>query len=373
MDKPLSTTATPRAIAPAGLRLHAGSIFWLAFIAFALTLLFRGAWFGFSPAAAQTLNITFVSIVLEALPFVALGALLGGLIEVFVSRETLTRLLPRNRTAAIGVAGLMGVLIPVCECAVIAVTRRLVRKGVPFSVAVAYLLAGPIVNPIVAASTWVAYPGNWEIVVLRLLCGYGVAVSVALVMDSLFSGARALLPAALAESGHHHDDDHAHAGCDHDHGDHHHSHGPHPPLAQRVLSAFGHAADDFLQISQYLIIGAFVAGLSQTLIPREQFVALAETPSAAITAMMTLAIALNLCSEADAFVAASYRSVMPPAAMLAFMVLGPMLDIKLIAMYLTFVRVKALIVLMLLLVTAVWLLMLTVHAVYGPTLAGAAT
>lgn len=367
MDKPLDATAVALPTRPR--RLSIGSMFWLAFVAISLFVLLAGELLGLPAAAVQALSISFLSIVLEALPFVMLGALLGGLLEVFVSRDTLTRLLPKNRTLAIGVAGLMGIVIPVCECAVIAVTRRLVRKGVPFSVAVGYLLAGPIVNPIVAASTWVAYPGNWEIMVLRMLCGFCIAFFVAQIMDALFSGSRALLPSAINTEQHSHDHEHHH-DHDHDH-DHAHKHGPKPNLIIRIGHALGHAADDFLQISQYLIVGAFFAGISQSLIPRAYLVELANTPEAAIASMMGLAIALNLCSEADAFVAAAYRSVMPPAAMLAFMVLGPMLDIKLIAMYLSFIRKRALIVLIILLCVSVFTLMMFVHAIYGPTLIGA--
>jgi uncharacterized membrane protein YraQ (UPF0718 family) len=365
MDEPATTQTVALPLHQP--RLPLSSLPWLIFVAGALIILLAGSRLGLPPEATHALSISFLSIVLEALPFVMLGALLGGLLEVFVSPRFADSPAAQESYLAIGVAGLLGVVIPVCECAVIAVTRRLVRKGVPFSVAVGYLLAGPIVNPIVAASTWVAYPGNWEMMVMRVLCGYGIAVLVGLIMDMLFSDSRALLPTITAnaqqpEHDHHHDHEHSH-DCHHDH--------TAPSVIQRIGHAFGHAADDFLQISQYLIVGAFFAGISQTLIPRASLVALADSTEAAIASMMGLAVALNLCSEADAFVAASFRTVMPPAAMLAFLVLGPMLDIKLIAMYLSFVRKRALIVLIILLCASVFVLMQIVHAIYGPELLGA--
>jgi uncharacterized membrane protein YraQ (UPF0718 family) len=288
--------------------------------------------------AVGDLSLSFVGIVLEALPFVMLGSLIGGFIEVFVSRERVTAWLPRNRTVAVFIAAGLGLLIPVCECAVIPVTRRLVRKGIPFSVAVAYLLGGPIVNPLVATSTLIAYSGDWVMVVARLVCGFGIAVFVALLVDELFPGHKALRPGAAAE------DAKGACGCgdDHPHAGHGHEH---VSVTGRVFHALEHAADDFLDISQFLIIGALVAGLSQSLIARPAFLALAETPAAAILVMMLLAVVLNLCSEADAFVAASFRGVLPESAQLAFMVLGPMIDLKLIAMYLSFVRKRALLVL----------------------------
>jgi hypothetical protein len=113
--------------------------------------------------AGSSMGLSFVSIILEALPFVMLGSLLGGLFEVFVSREWVIRQIPQRKVYAILFAAGLGLLLPVCECAVIPFTRRLVRKGVPFSTAVAYLLAGPIVNVLVGSATLMAYGWNWRI------------------------------------------------------------------------------------------------------------------------------------------------------------------------------------------------------------------
>lgn len=304
----------------------------------------------------QTLSITFTAIVLEALPFVMLGSLLGGLIEVFVSRDRIASLLPRSQVRAAIVAALLGILFPVCECAIIPVTRRLIRKGVPFSVAVAYLIGGPIVNPLVAASTAVAYNGDWLIPVTRLLCGFSIAVFIAVMIDELFPGQKALRPGAADAL-----DEHA-CTCGHTHGPHAgHDHSPRR-LHRRLTDALEHGADDCLQVAPFLIIGAFVAALSQSLVPRETFVSLASTPSLSILTMMSLAVLLNLCSEADAFVAASFRTTLPLSAQMAFLVLGPMLDLKLIAMYVTFVRKRALIVMITLMVLLVFGMTLTLDA-----------
>lgn len=174
-------------------------------------------------AAGATLGLSFVSIVLEALPFVMLGSLLGGLFEVFVSREWVVRLLPQRRVYAILVAAGLGLLLPVCECAVIPFTRRLVRKGVPFSTAVAYLLAGPIVNVLVGSATLMAYGWNWHILAARMGFGYFVAVAVAVAMDRWFPAQTALLDPDMnvaSACG----DDHSHDGHHHGHCDHHHEH-----------------------------------------------------------------------------------------------------------------------------------------------------
>jgi hypothetical protein len=357
-----------------------------------------------TPAGA-TLGLSFVSIILEALPFVMLGSLLGGLFEVFVSREWVVRLLPDRKIYAILVAAGLGLLLPVCECAVIPFTRRLVRKGVPFSTAVAYLLAGPIVNLLVGSATLMAYGWNWHILGARMAFGYVVAVAVALAMDRWFPGQTALIDPAMniaASCGHDHGHEHHHHDHDHDHdhghghghghehhehavagakahahehapgeccsGDHSHDHHDHdhashakPAIWIRLADAINHAGDDFLQVGQFLVLGAFVASICQTLIPRHAFMTMSHAPALAIAVMMGLAVVLNLCSGADAFVASSFRSVLPLSAQMGFMVLGPMLDLKLSAMYLSFIRKRAFIALVVLMYSFVFILMLAWH------------
>lgn len=347
--------AEPRPGGPALPRISPWTLLGGGFVLAAGALLIAGR----TLPALNTLSITFVSIVLEALPFVAIGALVGGLVETFVSRERLAAVLPGRTRSAIFVAAGLGLLLPVCECAIIPVTRRLVRKGVPFCVAVAYLLAGPIVNPLVALSTYVAYAGDWSVVLARLVFGYGIAVFVAMMMNEFFCDDMVLIPETKGEDGHHknhHGHNHHDCGCG-NHGCSSHGHQTHRSFHGKLVAAMAHAGEDFLYVGQFLIIGAFVAAGAQTLLDRAFFVTLASTPVLGIGGMMTLAVLLNLCSEADAFVAASFRTAMPLSAQLAFMVLGPMLDLKLIAMYLSFVRRGAFTVLVILMVGSTFALM----------------
>ncbi|HEY2584465.1 MAG TPA: permease [Tepidisphaeraceae bacterium] len=365
-------------------------------------------------SAGATLGLSFVSIILEALPFVMLGSLLGGLFEVFVSREWVVRLLPERKVYAILVAAGLGLLLPVCECAVIPFTRRLVRKGVPFSTAVAYLLAGPIVNVLVGSATLMAYGWNWHVLAARMGFGYFVAVAVALAMDRWFPGQTALIDPAMNgasscghdhshhtgccdDHAHDHEPAHAHASCcgehqhehQHEHvathdADHSHAHAAtetrevahahaandhagsaKPSIRNRLADAINHAGDDFLQVGQFLVLGAFVASVCQTLIPRQTFMTMAHAPALAIAVMMGLAVVLNLCSGADAFVAASFRSVLPLSAQMGFMVLGPMLDLKLSAMYLSLIRKRAFVALVVLMYSCVFILMLAWHYLFA--------
>lgn len=282
-------------------------------------------------AEVRTFAINFVAIVLEALPFMLLGSLVGGLIEVFVSRERIARLLPRRWWTIFLAAG-FGMLFPVCECAIVPVIRRLLRKGIPFGAAIAYLLGGPIVNPLVGASTAVAYNGNWKIVVLRLGIGYLIALFVGFLMNALFDARQAVI-GGTGDG----------ADCGHDHC--HHTDEP-KSMSGKFLLAVQHAASDFFDIARFLIMGAFIAAGLQTLVSRQAFVSVTGVPVFSIAFMMVLAVALNLCSEADAFVAASFRSSgLPLSAQMAFMVLGPMLDLKLILMYIGVFRRKTIVVL----------------------------
>jgi uncharacterized membrane protein YraQ (UPF0718 family) len=296
-------------------------------------------------AQFQTLGIIFVSIVLEALPFMLLGTLIGGFIEVFVSREKIARWLPEGRWWTVFVGAGIGILFPVCECAIVPVVRRLLHKGVPLSAAIAFLLGGPLVNPIVASSTAIAYFGDWSIVAHRIIIGYLIAIVIGLLMGLIFSRAKAVRGEVYSSFF----QDNAVPVS---------SHGQSPAPGQKAVLAVSHAAGDFFDIGRFLVIGAFIAALLQTLVPRQIFAAAVSIPGFSILLMMLMAMVLNLCSEADAFVAASFRSgPVPLSAQLAFMILGPMLDIKLILMYLRVFRIRAIAALTMFTFTAVFLSM----------------
>jgi uncharacterized membrane protein YraQ (UPF0718 family) len=317
----------------------------LLFVLFTLSLIFL---FRDTPQF-HTLGIIFVSIVLEAMPFMLLGTLIGGFIEVFVPREKVTRWLPEGRWWTVFIGAGIGVLFPVCECAIVPVVRKLLQKGVPFGAAIAFLLGGPIVNPLVAASTAVAYFADWSIVIQRMLFGYGIAVGVGLLMGLLFTKAKAVHAEAFRAPDLKHALEIPETGKP-------------AAWADKIGLAVNHAAGDFLDIGRFLVIGAFCAAVVQTLVPRQAFAAVMGTPGFPILIMMLLAVLLNLCSEADAFVAASFRSsLVPLPAQMAFMVLGPMLDIKLILMYLKVFRAPAIAVLASLTFITVFLSMVVMY------------
>ncbi|MBI4964545.1 MAG: permease [Desulfomonile tiedjei] len=300
------------------------------------------------------LAINFVAIILEAMPFMMVGALIGGLIEVFVPEEFVRRTLAGRATSTVFVAAGLGVVFPICECAIVPIVRRLINKGVPLPAAIGFLLAAPIVNPVVAASTWLAYRGNWGMVTTRVVCGYIIAVSVALVLNALFRGQSVALNTAEGP---------CEDGCCHCVEPFHE--GSRSSFLSKILGAVTHARDDFFSIGKYLIIGAFVAALARATIDVVAFRELFASPLLSILAMMGLAVALNLCSETDAFIAAGFRGIFPETAQMAFMVLGPMLDLKLMLANLTMFRSRFVLALSLLTAIAVLIAMMALYYGFG--------
>jgi len=283
---------------------------------------------------------TFTSILYEALPFIILGALIAGLLEELVPQQLVARIIPRSRVLAIAIGGILGILFPMCECGIIPVMRRLLRKGVPLSSCVCYMLAGPIINVVVMLSTYVAFSGmeklppgpnelrqlgGMEMMGLRMGLGFLVAFGTSLIVEWQYRihGNKLLTPLAQppAQPEANQEDDEEKAA-------------KRLPWGKRLTNISETTLHDFIDITVFLILGALLAALTRSFLPRDQdqIGALGSNPLLAIGIMMGLAILLCICSEADAFVGASFHT-MPPAAKLAFLVLGPMLDLKLYMMY----------------------------------------
>lgn len=332
---------------------------------------------GVSPEQKQDFAYAFLSILFEGAPFILIGTLISGFIDIYLPSGTMDRLLPKKRFPAVLVCGLLGIILPVCECAVVPVIRRLVKKGLPVSCALTYMLAAPIVNPITAFSTWKAFGGKESgvmtlggseystslvITLSRLGLGYLVAVAVGLIV--LRIPLKRVLRQRLLESlekeepgrehehedahdhdhGHTHDEhDHKHGhGCcghdhdhDHDHGHHHdHDHGD-----NRLVAAFRSAMRDFVDVGVYFSIGVAITALFNTgIAPGAKWLGtLAENPVGSPAALMLLAFVLSLCSTSDAFIAATLAKF-TYGAKLAFLVFGPMLDVKLLFLYQTVLK-----------------------------------
>jgi uncharacterized membrane protein YraQ (UPF0718 family) len=258
----------------------------------------------------QNLLIVFGSLLIEATPFVVLGAFVSAAIEVLVPASAFARIGALPRPIQAPAAALAGVAFPVCECGSVPVARRLARKGLAPSAAVTFMLAAPILNPVVIASTYVAYRGRdalWVMVGGRIALGAIVAITVGWVVGAT-SAAELLRPRTEAEA----------EAVDEDEG--------------RRRRFIGHLSGDILFMMRFLVLGAAIAAAVQTFVPQTIVSRLADLPILSLVAMMALAFVMSLCSESDAFVAASFVGF-GPSAQLAFLVFGPMVDTKLVALY----------------------------------------
>ncbi|MFV9505025.1 MAG: permease [Oscillochloridaceae bacterium umkhey_bin13] len=264
----------------------------------------------------------FLGIFIEALPFLMAGVLLSSTIHLFVTPATIQRLSPRHPLLAALAGSLLGLIFPVCECGSIPATRRLLSKGASLPAGIAFALAAPVVNPIVIIATFVAF-GSWQMVAWRVGLTILIASAVALVLGT---APRRDLVLAPGVDDLEHDHDHSH--CDHDHCDHDHGPQPSDGMMAGLRRVLDHAHHEFFEMSRFLVAGALLAAALQTIVPQEPLLALGGGPLISVLVLMGLAVLLSICSTVDSFIALSFVGTFTPGAILAFLVFGPMIDIK---------------------------------------------
>lgn len=340
------------------------------------------AWPQVNAAQWQSVKTVFVSLFLEALPFMLLGVLVSAVLQLFVSEAALARLIPRNPLLGVLCACMLGILLPVCECGMIPVVRRLLKKGMPVYIGITYILAAPIVNPVTYLATYSAFRVAPEMALYRTAIGFAAAAAVGLLLYAGNIGRplrrdaaqeREQGHAARAHShehghGHEHGHEHVHVHS-HDH-KHHHDHAQKAskqPASQRFLSFCSHAADEFFDMGKFLMIGAFLTALIQTFVSRSQLVDLSGGAFGSHLFMMAFAYVISLCSTSDAFVAASFTGTFSASALLAFLVYGPMIDFKNTLMLLSVFKSRF----VLRLVLTVTVVVLTLSLLAGWRLGGA--
>ena len=265
---------------------------------------------GDSPAL-ETFVLILTSIVVEALPFVLLGALVSAAIEVYVPDRFLARLASMPVRRQLPLAALGGLAFPVCECGSVPVARRLIARGVHPAAGLAFMLASPILNPVVLASTVVAYAGRglaWEMTLGRAGLGLLLAIGAGWAIGT--DDAKTLLRPRPDDQ----PMDHGNAGF------------------SKRMAFVNHLAADFFFMGRFVVIGAALAAAMQTVIPQSVVAGIARTPIIGSLALMGIAFVLSLCSEADAFVAVSFTQF-PLGSQLAFLVFGPVVDAKLAFLY----------------------------------------
>ena len=325
----------------------------------------------------------FFSLLVEAMPFLLLGVMFSSVLLLFVDEQKLLAVIPKNVVLAALAGSLIGFLFPVCECGNIPVARRLLTKGAPTAVAIGFLLAAPTVNPVVFWATWIAFRDQPEIVFLRVGFTLFVAVTIALIFSAqadvrpflqenltrmmgpepvtpapaeaeisplLKSGtflmqspgqvlqldappAQVLAQVAVAA----------------------------PPMVTRLRMMVDNMVLELRELGAVLVIGSAIAAFVQVAVPREVILNLGQGPVTSIVAMMALAWVVSICSTVDSFFALSFASTFTSGSLLAFLVFGPMIDLKNISLLLTVFKGRAILYLFVLAAQLVFLLALVMN------------
>jgi uncharacterized membrane protein YraQ (UPF0718 family) len=299
----------------------------------------------------------FLGIFIEAVPFLLLGTLVSGVIDSFLTSDDVARIVPRNPVLATVVGALMGFAFPVCECGVVPVVRRLYSKGLPVWVGITFLLAAPVMNPIVLVSTYVAF-GFGPLLIGRYLATFVVAVGVGLVFalgakpqEVLRPRSRLLMPvmggdgtvalpsvARPARKG----------------------------FRQGFRDALAMANTEFFEMGRYLVIGSLLAATMQTLVSQDVLMALGKGPVISVIVMQLMAFVLSVCSTVDAFLALAFVGTFTTGSILTFLTFGPMVDIKSTLMFMGVFRRRTVLYLILLplLMTALMGIWLNLNVVF---------
>lgn len=248
----------------------------------------------------------FISIIIEALPFVLLGTILSGIIEVFITPDIVNKFLPKNEFLRVLFGTFVGFVFPSCECGIIPIINRFLEKKVPSYTAVPFLATAPIINPIVLFATYSAFGNSIRFLILRFVGATIVAIALGVMLAFLVDDN------ILKED--------AKPTHFHDYSD--------KKWYQKIFLALAHAIDEFFDTGRYLVFGTLIASAMQIYLPTRVLTTIGHSPITAILVMMLLAFILSLCSEADAFIGASLLSTFGIAPVMAFLLIGPMIDIK---------------------------------------------
>jgi uncharacterized protein len=322
-----------------------------------LVLIVVAALLSYLPITANywsTFSTVFLGIFIEALPFLILGTLASGLVEVFLDQESIQKYMPSSPILGALIGSLFGLVFPVCECGVVPLVRRLFRKGLPIPAGIAFLLAAPVINPIVIFSTITAF-GFGKVVLLRIGITLIVAVLTGMIFSTVKSPWEILLPTVWItpenEDGKH----------DHDHNHECSCYIKYRSTPEKLIGVFQVTLDEFFEIGRFLIIGAMIAAAMQTFIPQSILLEIGKGPVLSVLVMISLAVLLSICSTVDAFVALGFTGAFSTGSILAFLSFGPMVDIKSIILFLRILRPRPVLYLVLIPLLIIFLITVSMN------------
>lgn len=294
--------------------------------------------FIFQNNVLQSFTTIFISIILEAFPFIILGVFISSAIQMFISEETIAKLIPKNKFVGLVAAASIGIIFPVCDCAIVPIARGLLKKGVPLYIAITFMLSVPIINPVVLSSTYYAFLNNPHMVVLRGFIGWTSSIIIGYIiskLDNKHSKTTRLKELLFnARTFHCESDPHKHISSSHEHSCCcHHEHNHHNPNDKRnfihvVSHILEHVSSELNEVGKFIIVGAFLSALMQTVIPRKYILSVGNHKILSILVMIFLAYIMCVCSETDAFIARTFVGQFTSGSIIAFLICGPMIDIK---------------------------------------------
>lgn len=280
----------------------------------------------------KDIAIYFTTIMLEAIPFLILGSIISAIIEVFVKEETFERIIPENKILASIVGVLLGFFLPVCDCAVIPIAMKLKRKKIPTNVIISFMLSSPIINPVVLFSTFFAFSKGAptmqilglqipELFVYRLVFGILVALIVGIIMEYVFEDDILKTEVVVHKKG---CKPEFNCYCEKDHDV---KIDENSTIREKIQGVLRISKDEFLDTLTYMMMGALIASTMQVFIPLSE-IGILNNKYIGTLLMMIFAYLLSLCSTSDSFVARTFLNQMPNTSILAFLIVGPMIDIK---------------------------------------------
>ena len=285
----------------------------------------------------------FQGLLLESLPFLLLGVAIAALARWLVPQAAWVRRLPRNPLLAPVVGALLGFALPACECGNVPVARRLLASGAPLGTGFGFLFAAPVLNPIVLASTWAAFPDQPWLLLARPLGAFLIALALSALLGLL--GERALLAPALLEE-RRLSQPLAEVGLlERGSGVLGMTSGqlspPAPESKLSLVEVLHHSSREFVSLLVLLVFGCALAAAVQAWLPRAWLLAVGSAPTLSVLALMLLALVVSVCSSVDAFLALGFAAQVTPGALLAFLLLGPVVDLKLAGLFTVLLRPKA--------------------------------
>lgn len=255
----------------------------------------------------------FLGTLLQAIPFLLIGVLISSLIQIFITKEAIEKRFPKKLGPGMLFAILFGFCLPVCDCAAIPIFKSLIKKGVPVAVAVTFMTASPVINPVVILSTYNAFNGELSIVLSRLALGLIASILIG-ILFYIFPSKEKPLASNV-------DGAMCNCGC--------YDGGEGANTLKEKLSLFlRHSQMEFFNVGKYLVIGAFASSIFQVVIKKSYFDNGNMGSVVSTLIMMALAFLFSLCSSSDAIIAKSFGTIFSATSLMGFLVFGPMIDIK---------------------------------------------